>query len=103
MNPKPKLAHLHAAQPFVMGRKPKATPPNLPFSGEEQIARRRVNKLPPDKGGWGGCLLKTQPNNPAALFLANIFQPRAEYLLNTNGLSPLGAPPLGDGQPSFPG
>jgi hypothetical protein len=40
------------SRPFLIGTKTKATPPNLPFSGEEPIAR--LNMLPPLKRGAGG-------------------------------------------------
>jgi hypothetical protein len=85
-------------RPFLIGTKTKATPPNLPFSprgtscgaSEEPIAR--LNVLPPEKGGWGGCLLSKNGNKPtenavnypANLFLANAFRPRGEYLLKLN-------------------
>jgi hypothetical protein len=56
----------------------------------------RRNTLPPDKGGWGGCLLtskgqtpsKILPNTPAAEFLASAFQPWCESFLSPNGLFP---------------
>ena len=45
-----------APRPCLIGRKAKATPPNLPLSGEEPIAR--LNMLPPVKGGWGGVAFR---------------------------------------------